>query len=320
MNATFAQDCEKLPDRAPPDGAGAVAVDGGDGGGGGAPGSGPRPASVALTPDVVIEPGRGLFHLDLKSIWRYRELLYFLVWRDVKVRYKQTVIGALWAILQPLLTMAIFAVVFGHFAKIPSDGLPYPVFVYAALLPWVYFAQALQQSATSLVRNANLISKVYFPRVLLPLAAALTPLVDLFFSFLVLLGLMAWFGLRPTAAILALPLLLLPAFMTALAAGLWLAPLQVKYRDVGHTLPFLSQAWMYASPVAYPLSLVPERFRLWYGLNPMVGVIEGFRSALLGQGSPDLAPMAVSAAALLAILLGGIVYFRRMERTFADVV
>ncbi len=316
VDVSFADVCEKRPDRSPPE-EGARTDREERGRPAGTPLALARPAQA---PDVVVEPGRGLFQLDLQAIWRYRELLYFLVWRDVKVRYKQTVIGALWAVLQPLLTMAIFAVVFGHFAGIPSDGLPYPVFAYAALLPWMYFAQALQQSSTSLVRNANLISKIYFPRLLLPLAAALTPLVDLFFSFLVLLGLMAWFGLRPTAAVLALPLLLMPAFLAALAVSLWLAPLQVKYRDVGHTLPFLSQAWMYASPVAYPLSIVPEPWRLWYGLNPMVGVIEGFRFALLGRGSPDLGPMAASAAVLTAILLGGIVYFRRMERTFADVV
>lgn len=271
-------------------------------------------------PTAVIEPSKGLFHLDLKAVWEYRELLYFLVWQDVKVRYKQMVIGAAWAILQPLMAMVIFTVVFGHFARIPSDGLPYPIFTYTALLPWTYFAQAIGQSGASLVGNANLIRKVYFPRLIVPISAAIAPLVDFAIAFVVLLGMMAWFGIAPTWGVLALPLFLLLALVTALAVGLWLSALNVRYRDVGHTIPFLIQIWMFASPVVYPVSLVPERWRLLYSLNPMAGVIEGFRWALLGKKSPDFGVMTVSAIVVLTVLLGGIVYFKQMERTFADVV
>jgi lipopolysaccharide transport system permease protein len=276
--------------------------------------------TVTRTASVILRPRKGLFSLDLKAVWQYRELLYFLVWRDVKVRYKQAAIGIGWAILQPLLTMVLFTVVFGNFARIPSDGLPYPVFAYTALLPWTYFAQALSRSGISLVSNANLITKVYFPRLMIPLAAAVAPLVDFLFSFGVLLGLMGWFGITPTWRVLALPLYVLFAIMTALTMALWLAPLNVKYRDVGHTIPFLIQFWMYASPVVYPVSLVPEQWRLLYSLNPMVGVIEGFRWALLGKDSPDVMMMAVSAAMVAILLSGGMVHFTRMERTFADVV
>lgn len=276
--------------------------------------------NAVTVPSIVIEPKRGLFHLDLGAIWPYRDLLYFLVWRDVKVRYKQTVLGVGWAILQPLMMMLIFTVIFGNFAKIPSDGLPYPIFAYAALLPWNYFSQAISRSGASLVSSAALISKVYFPRLIIPLASVVTPVMDFFLAFLILLGLMVWFSIAPTWGLLALPLLMLIAFMTALAVGLWLSPLNVKYRDVGHTIPFLVQFWMFASPVAYPVSLVPEKWQLLYSLNPMVGVIEGFRWALLGKQSPDFGVMAVSAAVVLVLLLGGIVYFKRMERTFADVI
>jgi lipopolysaccharide transport system permease protein len=269
---------------------------------------------------IIIQPGGGLFHLDLKAIWHYRELLYFLIWRDVKVRYKQTAIGVGWAIFQPLMTMIIFTVVFGNFAKIPSDGLPYPIFAFTALLPWNNFAQAISRSGVSLVGSANLISKVYFPRLIIPLSAAVAPLVDFAMAFVILLAMMAWFGIAPTWGVLALPLFLLLALSTALAVGLWLSALDVRYRDVGYTIPFVVQIWMYASPVAYPVSLVPERWRLLYSLNPMAGVIEGFRWALLGTGDPDFGVMTASAVVVIALLLGGIVYFRQMERTFADVV
>lgn len=282
--------------------------------------SGAPPESAMTTPRIVIQPSKGLFSLDLGSVWHYRELLYFLVLRDVQVRYKQTAIGAGWAILQPLMTMMIFTVIFSNFAKIPSDGIPYPIFAYTALLPWTYFAQALSCSGTSLVGNANLITKVYFPRLIIPLSSVLAPVVDFLLSFPLLLGLMVWYGVAPTWGVLALPLFLLFAVMAALAMGLWLAPLNVKYRDVRHTIPFLIQLWMYASPVAYPVSLVPEQWRLLYSLNPMAGVIEGFRWALLGKASPDFMVMAVSAVIVLTLLLGGIMYFKRMERTFADVV
>jgi lipopolysaccharide transport system permease protein len=269
---------------------------------------------------IVIRPSKGLFHLDLGAIWPYRELLYFLAWREIKVRYKQTALGAVWAILQPLLIMVIFTVVFGNFAKIPSDGLPYPLFAYTALLPWEYFSQAISRSGVSLVSDANLIRKIYFPRLIIPLAAVVTPLVDFFLSFLILLGMMVWFRVMPTWGLMALPLFLLLALLTALSAGLWLSALNVRYRDVRYTIPFLTQIWMYASPIAYPVSLIPEKWRLLYSLNPIAGVVEGFRWALLGKESPDFRIMAVSAAAVLVILLGGIVYFKKMEQTFADVI
>jgi lipopolysaccharide transport system permease protein len=271
-------------------------------------------------PSVIIKPKKGLFHLDLKDVWQYRELLYFLVWRDVMVRYKQTAIGVGWTILQPLLTMLIFTVIFSKLAKIPSDGMPYPVFAFTALLPWTFFSQALTRSESSLVNSSNLVTKIYFPRLLIPLASVLAPVIDLFFSFLILLVLMAWFHVAPTRGLLALPLFLGLAVLTSLAVGLWSSALNVRYRDVGHTIPFLTQVWMYASPVAYPVSMVPEKWRLLYSLNPMVGVIEGFRWALLGKESPDFGVMAVSSVAVLILLMGGIVYFKRMEHTFADII
>ena len=272
------------------------------------------------TPSDVIEASQGFFDLALRAVWQYRELLYFLVWRDVKVRYKQTVIGASWAILQPLLTMVVFTVIFGHFAGLPADGLPYPVFAYTALLPWMYFAQAIERSGKSLVGDTNLIKKVYFPRLIMPFAAVVTPLVDFAIAFLLLLGMMAWFGITPTWGLLSLPLFLFFALLTALAVSLLLAPLNVRYRDIGHAIPFLIQVWMYASPVVYSVTLIPEQWRPLYSLNPMAGVIEGFRWALLGKGSPDFEVLAISAAAVLALLVGGLVYFKRMERTFADVI
>jgi lipopolysaccharide transport system permease protein len=271
-------------------------------------------------PTVVVEPNVRLFHLDLKAIWQYRELLYFLIWRDVKVRYKQTVIGAAWAILQPLLTMMVLTLIFGNFAKVPSDGLPYPIFAFTALLPWNYFSQAISRSGESLVGNARLISKVYFPRLIVPISAAVAPLVDFAIAFVVLVGMMAWYGIALTWGMFALPVFLLLALLTALAVGLWLSAFNVRYRDVRHAIPFLIQFWMFASPVAYPVSLVPEKWRLLYSLNPMAGVIEGFRWAVLSKESPDFSVMALSAAAVLAILIGGLIYFTRVEQTFADVV
>jgi lipopolysaccharide transport system permease protein len=269
---------------------------------------------------VVIEPARGLFDLDLKAVWEYRELLYFLVWRDVKVRYKQTAIGVAWVVLQPLLTMMVFTVIFSYLVRIPSDGLPYPLFVFAALLPWTYFNQALTRGGAGLVSNANLITKVYFPRLIVPLSAAVTPLVDFLLSLAMLLGLMAWYGVAPTWGVLALPFFMLLALATALAVALLLSPLHAQYRDVGHIIPFLAQFWMYASPVIYPVSLIPEQWRLLYSLNPMVGVIEGFRWALLGKASPDFGAMGVSAVVVLVLLAVGVVSFRRAERTLVDVV
>jgi lipopolysaccharide transport system permease protein len=258
--------------------------------------------------------------LEFRAIWQHRELLYFLAWRDVKVRYKQTMIGAGWAILNPLITALIFTLVFGYFAQIPSDGLPYPVFAIAALLPWTFFSQALSRSAGSLVGSAGLITKVYFPRVLIPLASTAIPAVDFVFSLLALAGLMIWYRMPPTWNLLALPLFLFLAWFTALALGLLLSPVNVRYRDVGYTVPFLLQLWMYASPVVYPLSLVPERWRPFYSLNPMVGVIEGFRWSLLAMQKPDFELMVISAAVVICLLFFGLVWFRWMDRTSADVI
>jgi len=274
----------------------------------------------ARKPTVVVEPKKGLFQLELQAVWEYRELLYFLIWRDVKVRYKQTVIGAAWAILQPVMTMVLFTLIFGKLAKIPSDGLPYSLFAFTALLPWNYFSQAISRSGASLVSAANLISKVYFPRLLVPVSAATAPLVDFAIAFVVLVGMMRWYGIAPSWAMLAVPLFLLMALFAALAVGLWLSALNVRYRDVGHAIPFLIQFWMFASPVAYPVSLVPEKWRLLYSLNPMAGVIEGFRWALLGKEIPEFGVMAVSALVVLAMFIGGLIYFSRVEQTFADVV
>ena len=269
---------------------------------------------------VFIRPRKGWFHLDLGSIWPYRELLYFLVWRELKVRYKQTAIGASWVILQPLLTMALLTVVFGKFAKVSSDGFPYPVFVLSALLPWTMFSNSLSRGSESIVGNANLVTKVYFPRLILPLSGALSPLVDFALSFVVLVGLMIWYGIVPSATFLTLPLFILLSVGTALSVGVWLAALNVRYRDVRHTVPFLLQLWMFASPVAYPVSYVDEKWRLLYGLNPMVGVIEGFRWAVLGKTAPDFRLIWVGIAVVVVLLAGGLVYFKQMESKFADEV
>jgi lipopolysaccharide transport system permease protein len=269
---------------------------------------------------VVIESTKGKLRLDLKAIWPYRDLLYLMVWREIKVRYKQTAIGAGWAVFQPLMTMVVFSIIFGRFAKLPSDGVPYPVFALAALLPWTYFNQAIARGGIGLVTHANLLTKVYFPRLIIPLAAVLAPVVDFLVAFVILVAFMLWFGIRPTWGVLALPLFVLVALLTALGTSLWLAPMNVRYRDVGQAIPLMMQLWMYGSPVAYSVSMVPEKWRLLYSLNPMVGVIEGFRWGLLGKQSPDFAVMAMSSVAVLAFVFGGVVYFRMMERTFADVV
>ncbi|MCC6445393.1 MAG: ABC transporter permease [Armatimonadetes bacterium] len=271
-------------------------------------------------PTVSIQPQRSIFQLDLKDIWHFRELLYLLIWRDVKVRYKQTVIGAAWAILQPFMTMVVFTMVFSKFAKVPSDGIPYPIFSYTALLPWNYFSQALSRGGVSLVGSSGLISKVYFPRLIIPLSSVITPLVDFLLAFAILIGMMVWFRFTPTLGVLALPLFILLAMMTALAIGLWSCALHVQYRDVGYLIPFVIQIWMYATPVAYPLSLVPDRWKLLYSLNPMVGVVEGFRWAMLGRTIPDIGLMAVSGSVVLVLLFTGLLYFKRMERTFADII
>ncbi len=276
-------------------------------------------ASQAL-PVSILRPSSGWIRLNLGELWDYRELLYFLVWRDIKVRYKQTALGAAWAILQPTLTMLVFSIFFGRFAKMPSDGVPYPVFVFAALLPWQLFSFALTESSNSLVASQNLITKVYFPRLVIPIAAVLAALVDFAIAFAVLLVLMVWYGIYPTRAIVFLPAFLLLALVTALAVGLWLSALNVKYRDVRYTIPFLAQFWMFATPVAYPSSIVPEPWRTLFGLNPMAGVVEGFRWALLGRSTGSGPLLIVSVLAVLVLLVAGLRYFRKTEATFADVV
>jgi len=255
----------------------------------------------------------------LRNVWEFRELLYFLVWRDIKVRYKQTVLGAAWAILQPLFTMVVFSVFFGRLAKVPSDGLPYPIFSYAALVPWGFFANGLIGAADSLVGNANLIKKVYFPRLLVPFSAVLSGALDFMLAFAVLLAMMAYFHVWPTMNVVFLPAFFLLAFTTSLGVGLWLSAMNVQFRDVRHTVSFLVQAWLFCTPIAYPSSLLPEPWRSLYGLNPMAGVVEGFRWALLGTPAPG-AIIWVSTLASLGVLIGGAFYFRRMERMFADTV
>lgn len=269
---------------------------------------------------LVIRPSRGWVKLNLGELWSYRELLYFLVWRDIKVRYKQTALGAAWAVLQPVMTMLVFSIFFGRLAKIPSDGVPYPIFAFCALLPWQLFAFALTESANSLVGSEKLIKKVYFPRLVVPISSVLAGLVDFAISFVVLMLLMAYYRIAPTWAILFLPLFLLLALATALSVGLWLSALNVEFRDVRYTIPFLTQFWLYATPVAYPSSLVPERWRLLLGLNPMAGVVDGFRRALLGSSTGSGGLVWVSIAAVALLLVGGLMYFRRMESTFADTV
>ena len=271
-------------------------------------------------PELVIRPSSGWVSLNLADLWRYRELIVFLAWRDISVRYKQTVLGAAWAIIQPFFTMIVFTIFFGQLGKIPSDGLPYPVFAYCALLPWQLFAYSLGESGNSLVANQNLITKVYFPRVVIPLAATLGGLLDFVISFVVLILMMIYYQIRPTEAVWTLPLFILLALITALGAGLWLSALNVEYRDVRYTIPFLTQFWLFLTPIAYPSSMVPEQWRALYGINPMVGGVEGFRWALLGTGSPPGPMMIVSVLAALALFVSGLFYFRRMERTFADKV
>lgn len=267
-----------------------------------------------------IRSSRGLFDLDLAAVWRFRDLLANLMIRDLTVIYRQAALGAAWVILQPVIVVTIFTIVFGMFARIPSDGVPYPVFAFAAVLPWNYFAEAVRRSANGLVQDAELVRKVYFPRLVMPFASIIAPLVDFAIAFLVFLVVMALYGVAPTWQIIAVvPLIVITAAL-ALAIGLWLGPLNVRFRDVKHTLPFLIQIWMYASPVIYPLSMIPEHLRWVYSLNPMVGVIEGFRWALLGKGDPDIAALAIGAVVITLLLASGLVFFKRMERFFADLI
>jgi lipopolysaccharide transport system permease protein len=271
-------------------------------------------------PVVRIAARRGWLALDLGELWAYRELLYFFVWRDIKVRYKQTVIGAAWAVLQPVMTMLVFSLFFGRLAKIPSQGLPYPIFYYCALLPWMYFSTAMQNATNIVVEQQRVITKIYFPRVVLPISAVLSGLVDFAISFAVFLVMMAYYRIMPTAAVIWLPVFTLFTVLTALGVGLWLSALNAMYRDVRYVVPFLVQFWMFASPVVYPSSLVSEKWRWLYGLNPLAGIIEGFRWALTGQGQPPGVLLAASAAAVILLVFSGLVYYHAVEGTIADVV
>ncbi len=282
------------------------------------PPASPPGAGEAVT---IIEPSRGWVPLNPRELWQYREVLYFLIWRDIKVRYRQTVIGAAWAVIQPLMTMVVFSVFFGRLARMPSDGLPYPLFAFAALVPWTFFSRGVALSADSMVASSHLISKIYFPRLLVPTARVLAGLPDLGLSFLILLGMIWWYQLLPSlASLLWVPVLVVLATATALAVGLWLSALNVRYRDIQYVVPFLTQLWLFATPIAYPSSLLAEPWRTVYAINPMVGVVEGFRWALLGSTTPSSSGIAASVLATLIILTTGAFFFRRIERTFADVI
>lgn len=271
-------------------------------------------------PAIRIEPSRGWVSLKLKELWEYRELLYFLCWREIKVRYKQTVLGAAWAVIQPFFTMIVFSIFFGKLAKIPSDGIPYPIFSYAALVPWTFFANGLGKASQSLVGGANLIKKVYFPRLSMPIANVLSGIVDFMLAFIMLIGMMFYFGIVPTVNVVWIPFLLLLALTTALGVSLWLSAMNVQFRDVQHVIPFITQLWLFATPIVYPSSLLPEPWRTLYGINPMAGVVEGFRWALLGTSTAPGPMLIVSALVALSLLISGAFYFRRLEKTFADVV
>lgn len=275
---------------------------------------------MALPPSIVLQPSHGWVGLNLQKLWQYRELLYFLSWRDVKVRYKQTALGAAWAVVQPFMTMLVFSLFFGKLGKMPSDGVPYPLFAYTALVPWTLFANALTQSSNSLVQNANLLKKVYFPRLVMPISSVISGAVDFLCASLALAALMLFYGVFPTGNIIWLPFLLILAFATALGVGFWMSAINVQFRDVRHAMPFLTQFWLFATPIAYPSSLLSEPWRTIYGINPMVGVVEGFRWALIGTATAPGPMLLVSAVAALIVMVSGAYYFRRMERTFADTV
>jgi lipopolysaccharide transport system permease protein len=275
---------------------------------------------AGAVPVLRIRPPGGWFDLNLGEFWHARELSYFMVWRDIKIRYKQTVIGAAWAVLQPLATMAVFSLFFGKLAKVPSMGLPYPIFYYSALLPWMYFASALQNSTNVIVEQQRVITKVYFPRLVLPVSSVISPLLDFAISFLFFLAMMIYYRIHPSAVMLLFPLFLALAVLTALGVGLWLSALNALYRDVRYVVPFLVQFWMFASPVVYPSSLIPAQWRWLYGLNPMTGVIEGFRWSLTGQGNPPGVLLAASSCAVLVLVCSGVLYFKKMEAVIADVV
>lgn len=275
---------------------------------------------LSQIPETIIEPSQGWVFLKLSELWEYRELLYFLTWRDIKVRYKQTLLGAAWAIIQPLSTMVVFSLFFGKLANVPSDGVPYPIFSYVALVPWSFFANGLSQSSNSLVGSANLIKKVYFPRLTIPIATVLSGTIDFGLAFVILLGMMLFYGIVPTVNIVWLPLFIILALATSLGVGLWLSAMNVQFRDVRYTVPFITQFWLFITPIAYPSSLLSEPWRTLYGINPMAGVVEGFRWALLGTDTAPGPIIIISSLAALTLLISGLFYFRRMEKTFADVV
>lgn len=276
--------------------------------------------NISAAPTTIIEPKKGWVPIDLRQIWDYRELFYFLTKRDIKVRYKQTVLGGLWAIIQPFFTMIVFTLFFGRLAKMPSDGIPYPIFVYAGLLPWTYFANALSASGNSLVQSANLITKIYFPRLVVPAAASLAGLVDFFVALIVLGAMMIYYGFLPGPAILIFPFLVALTFFCAVGAGLWLSALNVQYRDIRYVIPFLIQLWMFVSPVIYPVSMVKGKYQWLLALNPMGGVINAYRASLLGHKPVDWSLLGISTLIILFIFVGGLYYFRRMERYFSDVI
>jgi lipopolysaccharide transport system permease protein len=282
------------------------------------------PTTVSLPthrlPHLRIEPSNGMIPLKMKELWEYRELLYFLVWRDIKVRYKQTALGVLWAIIQPVLTMVVFSIFFGKLGKLPSDGIPYPIFSFAALVPWTLFSNGLTQASSSLVASSNLIKKVYFPRLIIPIATVLAGVVDFVLAFVILLLMMAFYGITPTINVLWLPVFLAMTIVASLAVSLWLSALNVEYRDIRYVVPFLTQIWLFATPIAYSSTLLSEPWRTLYGLNPMVGVVEGFRWALLGTNTQPGMMAVASAITALFLLISGAFYFRRMEKTFADII
>ncbi|PKL77381.1 MAG: phosphate ABC transporter permease [Candidatus Melainabacteria bacterium HGW-Melainabacteria-1] len=270
---------------------------------------------------VIIQPMKGLVALNLRDLWIYRELVYFLTWRDLKVRYKQSVLGVLWAIIKPFLAMVVFTVFFGNLAKLPSDGLPYPIWSYTGLLPWEFFAAALSVSARSMLTSGNMVSKIYFPRIIVPLSSVFANLIDFLIAFVILIGMMFFYHITPTINMLWLPAFMLLAIITALGVGLWFSALLVMYRDINYMLPFITQLWMFISPVVYASSIVPEKWRVLYSLNPMAGVVEGFRWALLGtQQSISPLMIAISSVIALTLFISGLFFFRRMERIFADMI
>ncbi len=282
--------------------------------------SGPEALKPAGSRIIRIEPSKGWVSLKIGELWEYRELLYFLTWRDLKVRYKQTLLGVLWAIIQPFFTMVVFSLFFGRLAKMPSDGIPYPIFTFSALVPWTFFTNGLAQASNSLVGSANLVTKVYFPRLAIPVASVLVGAVDFVLAFAILLCMMLYYGIVPTINIIWLPLLLALVIVTSLGVSLWLSALNVQFRDVKYVIPFLTQFWLFATPIAYPSSLLHQPWRTLYGLNPMVGVVEGFRWALLGAKTAPGVMVLVSALTALLILASGALYFRRMEKNFADII